>query len=89
MIVAGEFSASYGGEVDVARRSRRAPAAVTAASICAWISATFAAESGDKGSGCTERPGQAGPLCSDIVDLQVAERGPNACVVTVGGALMR
>lgn len=29
--------------------------------------------------------GRAGPLCSDIVDLQVAKCGPEACVVTVEG----
>lgn len=31
--------------------------------------------------------GKAGPLCSDIVDLQVAEHGPAARVVTVGGEI--
>lgn len=29
--------------------------------------------------------GRAGPLCSNIVDLKVAECGPDACVVTVEG----
>jgi anti-sigma B factor antagonist len=31
--------------------------------------------------------GRAGPLCSDLMDLQVAERGPDARVVTVGGEI--
>ena len=31
--------------------------------------------------------GRAGPLCSDILDLQVAEHGVDARVVTVGGEI--
>lgn len=31
--------------------------------------------------------GRAGPLCSEILDLQVAEHGPDARVVTVEGEI--
>ena len=31
--------------------------------------------------------GRAGPLCSHILDLRVAEHGPDAGVVTVGGEI--
>jgi anti-sigma B factor antagonist len=31
--------------------------------------------------------GTAGPLCSDMLDLQVAEHGPDARVITVGGEI--